>query len=155
MKIALVLPVHNEEKMLEGVLESLSKLKFPIYLVNDGSSDRTLQIAKNKAIKNPKITVLNHQINLGKGAAVKTGCMAAFDKGFDAVIFMDSDGQHSPADLIEFQKKLLTGKYDVMDNENDPKEYVLTQDDIDSEYNDNEIKKSFSVNDADYEEEDI
>lgn len=48
-----------------------------------------------------------------------------------------------------------TGKYDVMDNENEPKEYVLTQDDIDSEYNDNEIKKSFSVNDADYEEEDI
>jgi hypothetical protein len=47
-----------------------------------------------------------------------------------------------------------TGKYDVMDTENE-KEYVLTQDDIDSEYNDSDIKKSFSIKKSDYEEEDI
>lgn len=114
MKIALVLPVHNEEKMLPGVLNSLSKAKLPILLVNDGSSDRSLQIAYTEAKHNPRLTILNHQINLGKGAAVKTGCIAAFDNNFDAVIFMDSDGQHSPGDLQEFQKKLLTGKYDVI-----------------------------------------
>lgn len=114
MKIALVLPVHNEEKMLPGVLNSLSKFKLPIFLVNDGSSDKSLQIAYAEAKHNPRLIILNHQINLGKGAAVKTGCIAAFDNNFDAVIFMDSDGQHSPKDLQEFQKKLLTGKYDVI-----------------------------------------
>jgi glycosyltransferase involved in cell wall biosynthesis len=114
MKIALVLPVHNEEKMLGDVLKSLSKVNLPIFLVNDGSTDKTLMIARQEARKNPRIVLISHQINLGKGAAVKTGCIAAFNKKFDAVIFMDSDGQHDPKDLNKFREKLITGKYDVI-----------------------------------------
>lgn len=114
MKIALVLPVHNEEEMLVGVLKSLLEYKLPIILVNDGSTDKTLLIAKKESAKNSKISVISHKINLGKGAALKTGCIAAFEQNFDAVIFMDSDGQHNPADLNKFIAKLKTGKYDVI-----------------------------------------
>lgn len=114
MKIALVLPVYNEESMLVGVLKSLLKTKLSIILVNDGSSDNTLNIARKEALKNSKIKIISHKINLGKGAALKTACMAAFNKNFNAVIFMDADGQHSPSDLNKFIEKLKTKNYDIV-----------------------------------------
>lgn len=114
MKIALVLPVYNEAGMLSGVLRGLWKSNLPIILVNDGSTDKTLEIAKKESLRNPKITIISHKINLGKGSAMKTGCIAAFNKSFDAVIFMDSDGQHDSLDLNRFIEQLKTGNYDVV-----------------------------------------
>jgi glycosyltransferase involved in cell wall biosynthesis len=113
MRIALVLPVYNEGKMLVGVLNSLRKTALPIFIVNDGSTDETLEIAK-KISKNSNFILISHSINLGKGAAIKTGYEAAFRKKFDAVIFMDSDGQHKTSDIVRFIEKLETGKYDVV-----------------------------------------
>ncbi len=60
------------------------------------------------------MTLLEHKINLGKGAALKTGCEYAFSHGADAVILMDSDGQHLVSDLPKFEEKLIEGKYDVV-----------------------------------------
>lgn len=114
MKIALILPAYNENKMLPGVLKSLLRSRIPIILINDGSSDNTLKVAKNESLKNSKILCISHKINLGKGAALKTACMVAFNKNFDAVIFMDTDGQHNPSDLDKFIEKLKTKKYDVV-----------------------------------------
>jgi glycosyltransferase involved in cell wall biosynthesis len=112
MKIAVVLPVFNEEKKISDVLDTLSKIKLPIFLVDDGSTDKTLEIIKNKT--GTKSTLVSHKINLGKGSAMRTGAELAFNRGFEAVIFMDSDGQHSPKDLSKFVEKLKTGKYDIV-----------------------------------------
>ena len=57
-------------------------------------------------------TILTHRVNLGKGAAMKTGAEAAFAFGADGVIFMDSDGQHKVSDLPKFVEALK--KYDVV-----------------------------------------
>ncbi len=113
MKIAVVLPIFNEEKKISGVLDTLSKIKLPIILVNDGSTDKTLEVIEKK-IQNKKITLILHRINLGKGSALRTGAEAAFERRFEAVIFMDADGQHSATDLDKFVKKLITKKYDVV-----------------------------------------
>lgn len=114
MKIAVVLPIFNEEKEIAQVLKTLSKINLPIILVNDGSTDKTLEIIKQSTKNNKQITLLSHRINLGKGSAVRTGGEAAFHKGFEAVIFMDSDGQHSPEDLIKFIDALSTKEHDVV-----------------------------------------
>lgn len=114
MKIAVVLPVFNEEKKINDVLVNISKIKLPIFFVNDGSTDSTVKIIEKRIKNNPKILLINHQINLGKGAALRTGSEAAFRQGFDAVIFMDSDGQHNPADLDKFIEKLNTKRYDIV-----------------------------------------
>ena len=64
-------------------------------------------------------------------------------------------------DSFPFSQKLTdywsdkTGKYDVMGKDKQPNEYTLKKDDIDSDYSDANIKKSFSVPDSEYEEEDI
>ncbi len=109
MDITVVVPAHNEEERIGEVLKDLKKTKLPTVVVDDGSTDRTYQIAKKY-----KTTVLRHKVNLGKGAALKTGCEAAFSMGADAVILMDSDGQHKVEDLPHFIDALEKDKFDVV-----------------------------------------
>ena len=109
MKIFIVVPAFNEARRIGGVLSGLKKTKLPVVVIDDGSSDRTFEI-----VKKYKVTALRHKINLGKGSAMKTGAEAAFSMGADAVIFMDSDGQHKIEDLPQFVKALKTGKYDIV-----------------------------------------
>ncbi|MDI6785159.1 MAG: glycosyltransferase family 2 protein [bacterium] len=112
MKIFIVMPVFNEEKKVIDVLKELSKTKYPIIIIDDGSTDNSFNKIKNLKLK--KTILLQHKINLGKGAALKTGCEYAFSHSADAVIMMDSDGQHKVSDLNNFVKKLETNKCDVI-----------------------------------------
>lgn len=109
MKITIVIPAHNEAVRIGTVLNELIKMKMPIIVVDDGSNDDT-----SKIIQEYKVTLLKHKINLGKGAALKTGCDAAFSSGADGVIIMDSDGQHKAGDLSKFVKELENGSYEVI-----------------------------------------
>lgn len=112
MKIFVVVSLFNEKKHINSVLKSISKYNLPIVVVDDGSTDKSGAEIKELRLKN--ISVLTHRINLGKGAAMKTGADFAFGKGANAVIFMDSDGQHKASDLPKFIKALKSGKYDVV-----------------------------------------
>lgn len=112
MKITIVMPVYNEEEKVITVLKEISKTKFPVVVVDDGSTDTTS--LKLHGVNNPKLIILNHKINLGKGSALKTGCEYAFSHGADAVILMDSDGQHAVSDLALFVNKLESKKYDII-----------------------------------------
>lgn len=109
MKIFVVVPSFNEGRRIGNVLEDLKQSGLPVIVVDDGSNDSTYNIAKNS-----QALVIRHKINLGKGAALKTGFEAAFLKGADAVIMMDSDGQHKAADLPKFIEKIESGKYDLV-----------------------------------------
>ncbi len=102
MKIFVVIPGYNEQLYLERFLLKVDEFSKNVIFVDDGSSDKSAQIAA-------KFTshVLVHEVNLGKGAAMLTGCLYAFRKlDADAVIFMDADDQHDPVHLPEFAKKL-------------------------------------------------
>jgi len=113
MKIVIVVPVYNEEKHLDSFLKDLIKTEFEIVVVDDGSNDSSYEI-----VKKYKVHLLRHKINLGKGAAMKTGAEAAFSLGADAVVFMDSDGQHKVEDLPEFIKKINEGYNVVLGSRN-------------------------------------
>ena len=109
MKIFIVIPAHQEEERIGNVIKDVIKTKFPIIVVDDGSKDNTFKVASKY-----KITVLRHKVNLGKGAAMKTGAEAAFQMGADAIVFMDSDGQHKAQDLPHFIEALEKDKFDVV-----------------------------------------
>ena len=109
MNITIVVPFYNEKKHIKEVVDGLSSYKLPIVLVDDGSSDSYILNAGSQ-----KVTLLKHRINLGKGAAMKTGADFAFSSGADAVIFMDGDNQHKPEDIKKFIEVLETGKYDAV-----------------------------------------
>lgn len=112
MKIFIVIPAFNEEENIGKVLKEVSKTKYPVVVVNDGSTDGTVDILSNFIIHNSRFIILTHRVNLGKGAAMKTGAEAAFALGADGVVFMDSDGQHKASDLPKFIKGLKN--YDVV-----------------------------------------
>ncbi|MFC1710435.1 glycosyltransferase family 2 protein [Patescibacteria group bacterium] len=108
MKIFIVVPAHNEEKRISVVLKKLQKTRYKTIVVDDGSTDNTYKISKRYCD-----WILKHSVNLGKGAAMKTGIEGAIKLGADAIVFMDSDGQHEVTDLSKFTKKLNKG-YDIV-----------------------------------------
>lgn len=95
-KISLVLPAHNEEPNIRAVVEEAKQVlpsaftDYEVIVVNDGSKDRTLEIAQEMASEDPHVRVVNHPVNRGYGAALTSGFNAA--EG-DYVMFMDSDRQ--------------------------------------------------------------
>ncbi len=97
--VAVIIPAYNEEEHLARVIQRTAMFvpREQIIIIDDGSSDTTRAIALQAGVR-----VLSHLINMGKGAAANTGCMYAFQNGFDRVVLMDSDGQHEPEDIIRF-----------------------------------------------------
>ncbi len=101
MKTFIIIPAHNEEENIEKVINETKKFSKNIVVVDDGSGDRTHSEAEKTGA-----TVLKHEINLGKGAALRTGAEYSIKKGAEAVVFIDSDGQHSPSDIPRLLKAL-------------------------------------------------
>ena len=102
-----VIPAYNEEKNIFRIINSSKKYVSGVVVVDDGSKDRTRQFAEKSSAK-----VLRHIINLGKGAALKTGCDYAFGSGAEFVVALDADAQHNPEDIPRFIEKLK--KYDIV-----------------------------------------
>ena len=91
----IVIPCHNEERAIAGVLAGALRLGVPVCVVDDGSTDATPKIvARQKGV-----TLLRHDGQHGKGEALRTGLRAARQSGFDAVLTMDGDGQHQADDV--------------------------------------------------------
>ncbi len=107
--VLIVLPAYNESKVIGNLINDLKKeVNYDILVVDDGSKDNTFDILKKiKGIK-----VIKHIFNRGAGAATYTGIKFARNKGYDYVILMDSDGQHSPKDIKKLMK--YSSKYDII-----------------------------------------
>lgn len=104
MKITVVIPAYNESRYIGRFLDALRPITKNVVVVDDGSRDKTKEIVESRGVK-----CLSHMVNLGKGAALKTGCDYAFSSGADAVVIMDGDDQHVPTDLKLFEKALKDG----------------------------------------------
>lgn len=96
MKTVLVIPAYNEVDKIGDVVRRVFSLVDEVVVVDDGSGDGTALMARDIA-KN--VFVLRHRVNLGKGAALKTGCQAAIIRGAEIIVTVDGDGQH-PAEHI-------------------------------------------------------
>jgi len=110
ISIAIVIPIYNEAEIIGDVLaETRRSGEYNMIVVDDGSADDSfVQAAVGGAL------VLRHRINRGKGAAVKTGIMAANLLESDIVVTMDGDGQHDPRDIDALIAPILDGKADVV-----------------------------------------
>lgn len=90
MRIITIIPAYNEENAILHVVNCVKKYS-DVIVVDDGSTDKTSQLAKNADVK-----VLKHNKNLGKGAAIKTGLESAIKDDYDLMVLLDGDGQHDP-----------------------------------------------------------
>ena len=99
--IWVVIPAYNEEKLIGKVIKKTQRHIDNIIVVDDGSKDKTYDVA----VRN-RVNSLKHIVNLGKGAAIKTGCEFAIKNGAEILILLDADAQHDPDEIPNFLKNL-------------------------------------------------
>jgi glycosyltransferase involved in cell wall biosynthesis len=95
-RFAVVIPAYNHGERVAQVAEETLKLNFPVFVVDDGSTDSTQAVIS----KIEGIRLLRHPENRGKGAAILTG-FAEASQVADWAITIDADGQHSPDDALK------------------------------------------------------
>ena len=107
--ITVILPAFNEEVSIGSVVLLTRYYADSVIVVDDGSSDRTAEIARKAGAE-----VIVHEVNKGKGSALKTGFAAADDLGADIIVTMDSDGQHNPAEILKLIEPIIKGEADMV-----------------------------------------
>ncbi len=109
ISLSIILPMYNEEKTIKTVLDNLPSINsIEIIVVNDNSTDNSLREVKKVQLYK-SIQLINHSENRGYGAAILTGIKHA--KG-EIIVTMDSDGQHSPNDILTLIRPILNYEAD-------------------------------------------
>jgi len=103
-----VVPAFNEEKVITSTLRELLQFATQVIVVDDASTDNTVQEASSLPV-----TILQHPINLGQGAALQTGISYALDQGADFIVTFDADGQHLPNEIASMIEPLTRGECDI------------------------------------------
>ena len=109
-RIAVIIPVYNESKVIHEVIEGVLKTYKNVICVDDGSVDNSVE-----EILNTDATLVKHPINLGQGAALQTGIeYALLDPEVEYFVTYDADGQHSLSDVKEMIKIIKKENYDII-----------------------------------------
>ena len=93
MKVCALAPAYNEIAHIAGVVRGCRR-HCPVVVVDDGSTDGTARAAEQAGAR-----VLRRAVNSGKGVALRMGFAHVLNAGWDAVVTLDGDGQHDPADV--------------------------------------------------------
>lgn len=112
MKLSIIIPVFNEEKTILQIVEKVKKVDFPvereIIIVDDGSTDSTFSKIEHQK---SEIKILKHDINRGKGEAVRTGIKNATG---DYIVIQDADLEYDPNQIKDLLKPILEKKAEVV-----------------------------------------
>ncbi len=107
--LSVFFPCYNEEKNIEATVEKSIKvlkdlgLDYEILIINDGSTDRTGEVANSFAKSNSHIRVISHKKNLGYGESLKSGF---YNARYEVIAYTDSDGQFDFGEITKFLEKL-------------------------------------------------
>jgi glycosyltransferase involved in cell wall biosynthesis len=109
-KIYCVIPAYNEEKTIKKVVSEIKPLVGRIVIVDDCSEDKTVACGQD----DNKVIILEHIINRGQGAALRTGTEYALREGAEIIIHFDADGQFLAGDLEKFIKIIGEERADIV-----------------------------------------
>ncbi|MDD5031850.1 MAG: glycosyltransferase family 2 protein [Patescibacteria group bacterium] len=109
MKIICVIPAYNEEETISEVIAKVKPLVSEVVVVDDGSSDRTKELAEIQGVK-----VLSHFINRGQGAGLETGNQYALKEGADIIVHFDADGQFLAEEIKDMVLPIAKGEADIV-----------------------------------------
>jgi len=107
--ICVVIPAFNAALTIRPVVVESLQSGLPVLVVNDGSVDSTVA-----GIEGLPITLLNHETNRGKGAALRSGFAWALERGFEGIVTLDSDGQHDPTAIPRLLSAAREGGFDIV-----------------------------------------
>jgi glycosyltransferase involved in cell wall biosynthesis len=114
IKISIIVPVFNEEKTLNTILDKINQQKiagiiFEIIVVNDGSTDDSLKILKDNSNQYQKL--INLENNMGKGGAVREGLL---DSSGEYILFQDADMEYDPSEYSKLLKPIIDNNADIV-----------------------------------------
>ncbi len=115
--ISVVIPAYNEASLVERCLrETVAVMnafdcRYEVILVDDGSEDSTLELARAAAGRLPHVRVIGHDVNLGKGSAIQRGALAAHG---DLVLTLDADLEVHPRQVALLYEALVRTGADVV-----------------------------------------
>lgn len=109
MHICIVVPAYNAGATIARVAEEALRPGCPLLVVDDGSMDGTAE-----QVADLPVEVIRHPVNLGKGAALRTGFAWALDKGFSGIVTLDADGQHDPSAIPRLAAAALEQEMDIL-----------------------------------------
>jgi glycosyltransferase involved in cell wall biosynthesis len=112
-KLSVVIPVYNEERWVREIVRRVRDVQIPkeVILVDDCSRDGTRKILEEEIAKLPDCRVVYHDVNQGKGAALRTGFKHATG---DVVVVQDADLEYDPAEYPRLLQPIIDGKADVV-----------------------------------------
>ena len=116
IKLSLIIPCYNEEKTLRAIVERVLELRkdwleLELVIVDDCSKDASWNVAQELKKQYPEIKLARHEVNQGKGAALRTGFLEATG---DFVGVQDADMEYNPEDYLVMLEPLMSGKADVV-----------------------------------------
>jgi len=106
-KITIIIPTLNEEGNIIGLLKEIKKevaqrIEYEVIIVDDFSTDNTLEVLNNYIKLNKRCHVIKHENNYGQSTSIRTG---AINAKFDLIVTLDGDGQNDPADINKLLEK--------------------------------------------------
>jgi len=109
--LLIIIPAWNEEQTLNAVIGEINQkvLSADILVVNDGSTDRTSEVAIESGAM-----VLDLPFNLGVGGAMRAGYKFAFRSGYGRTVQLDADGQHDPGAVTTLLRSMTDEKADIV-----------------------------------------
>lgn len=115
MKLSIVIPVYNEEATISQIVDAVRLVDLPlekeIILINDCSRDKTGECIEQLKKADPSLVIAHHEVNQGKGAALRTGFGLASG---DIVLIQDADLEYTPRDYPALLAPILEGYADVV-----------------------------------------
>lgn len=106
---AAAIPAFNEETSIVSVIQGVRAHVDEVIIVDDGSTDQTAELARRTGA-----TVIRHETNRGKALALMTAFDAATNRGIDALVLIDADGQHHPEEIPNLLGPIEMGTADVV-----------------------------------------
>jgi glycosyltransferase involved in cell wall biosynthesis len=110
--VCIVVPAHNEESQIERVIRTMPDYVDEMIIIDDASTDSTVEHIKPFLGEQSKVTLIQHRTNRGVGGAISSGYQEAAKKKFDVIAVMAGDGQMHPDDLEMIILPVVTAEAD-------------------------------------------
>ncbi len=111
-RIALVIPAHNEARLIVPTLDGVPGYVDTVYVIDDVSTDRTRELVRERAAREPRVRLLCHEKNRGPGGAIITGYKQALVDGCDIAVVVGGDNQMPLDQMPDFIDPLINGVTD-------------------------------------------
>ena len=108
--VAVVIPAYNEELLIAKVIETMPEFVDTMIVVDDCSTDNTVEVTRKLGSTNSKIVLLERELNTGVGGAISAGYIWARDNQIDVTAVMAADFQMDPSDLERIIRPVCTGE---------------------------------------------